>query len=54
MNEVSHFILTLKDYRNILPRQTLKTIRGQALAGDVAGAKKGLQKLIKERTMNHE
>lgn len=42
--ETIKFIKLLKDYRGILPRQTIKTLRGQALAGDIEGAKKGLKK----------
>lgn len=37
----------LRNHRKTMQRQTLKTIRGQAIAGDVAGAKKGLNKEIK-------
>jgi hypothetical protein len=38
----------LKKYRKTMPRQTLKTIRGQAIAGDVEGASKGLNREIKK------
>ena len=51
MSEVTELLITLSKHRNILPRQIFKTIRGQAIAGDVIGAKKGLQKMIKEQ--NH-
>lgn len=44
--ETIKFIKLLKDYRGILPRQTIKTLRGQALAGDIEGAKKGLKKEV--------
>ena len=37
----------LRQYRNILPKQTIKTLRGQAFAGDVDGAKRGLEKVIR-------
>lgn len=44
--ETIKFIKLLKDYRGILPRQTIKTLRGQALAGDIEGAKRGLKKEV--------
>ena len=36
------FINGLKKVRHLLPKQTVKTIRGQAIAGDIQGAMKGL------------
>ena len=44
--ETIRFIKGLKDYRGLLPRQVIKTLRGQALAGDMKGAKKGLKKEV--------
>lgn len=44
---MSEFIRELKKYRGILPRNTIKTLRGQALNGDLEGAKKGLEKILK-------
>ena len=44
--ETIRFIKGLKDYRGRLPRQVIKTLRGQALAGDVKGARKGLKKEV--------
>lgn len=41
-------IMELKKYRKTMPRQTLKTIRGQSIAGDIEGAKKGLNREIKK------
>lgn len=41
-------IRELRNHRKTMPRQTLKTIRGQAIAGDVTGAKKGLDREIKK------
>ena len=38
----------LKKYRKTMPRQTLKTIRGQASAGDIEGASKGLNREVKK------
>jgi hypothetical protein len=43
--KTTKFIKGLKDYRGILPKQTIKTLKGQALSGDVEGAKKGLKKI---------
>lgn len=40
---MNDFIIELKRYRRTLPRKVLKTIRGQALAGDLEGARKGLK-----------
>ena len=39
----------LRRYQKLLTPQEYKTIRGQAIAGDVEGAKRGLTKLIGER-----
>ena len=44
--ETIRFIKGLKDYRGLLPRQVIKTLRGQALAGNVKGARKGLKKEV--------
>ena len=44
---MNNFIKDLKKYRGILPRNTIKTLRGQALSGDLEGAKKGLEKILK-------
>lgn len=48
MTEIDRFLAELKCYRRLIGRQTLLTIRGQALAGDIAGARKGLQRIIKK------
>lgn len=37
----------LKQNRQHLTKQQVKTIRGQILAGDLTGAEKGLNKLLK-------
>lgn len=42
------FIRSLKEYRREIPKQQLKTIRGQALSGDLEGARLGLKKITKE------
>lgn len=43
-----NFIKELKNYRGLIPKNTLKTIRGQALAGDIEGAEKGLKKAVEK------
>jgi hypothetical protein len=40
------FLEQLKCYRHLINKQQLKTLRGQALAGNVEGARKGLQKIL--------
>lgn len=41
----------LKQYRHLIPKQTLKSIRGQALAGDLVGARKGLLGVINKEAV---
>lgn len=41
----------LKANRCRLTPQQYKTIKGQVLAGDITGAEKGLQKLLKRREL---
>ena len=45
---IKTFVIELKKYRGKIPKQTIKTLRGQALSGDFEGAKKGLKKITKE------
>lgn len=52
--ELTQFFKTLKRYRHRLKRQELLTLRGQALHGDIAGAKKGFCVLMEERKMQYE
>jgi hypothetical protein len=47
IQEIDRFIGSLKHYR--LTIQQIKTLRGQALAGDLYGARKGLQQILKKR-----
>lgn len=42
-----YLLKKLKQNRQYLTKQQVKTIRGQILAGDLAGAEKGLNKLLK-------
>lgn len=37
----------MKAYNSRLTKQQFKTLRGQVLAGDIAGAMKGLRKILK-------
>ena len=41
------FLMYLKRYKDILPKQTMKTLKGQALSGDLEGAKKGLGTVLR-------
>lgn len=50
--ELSNFIKKLKSNSPILTRQEFRTLKGQAINGDLIGAKKGLEKLI-ERKIKH-
>lgn len=49
MYSVNDFMVELKQYRHLLSKQTIKTIRGQALAGDITGARKGLEKVLNKK-----
>lgn len=40
------FLRSLHRNRSILSRHTLLTLRGQALGGDIEGAKRGLARLL--------
>ena len=44
---IKRFLRQLKDYG--LTRQQIKTLRGQALAGDIDGAIKGLERLLERK-----
>ena len=41
------FIKLLKEFNGVLTKQQIKTLRGQVLAGDISGAFKGLERIIK-------
>jgi len=51
---VNSFIKELKQYRHILSKQTISTLRGQAIAGDVEGAKKGLETALNKKQSNKD
>ncbi|MCR0391519.1 hypothetical protein MKD04_05855 [[Clostridium] innocuum] len=48
-NNLADFLKSLKANKGNLTRQQFHTIKGQALAGDVEGARKGLYKLLERR-----
>lgn len=45
--ETTVFLKRLKIFKKVLTAQERKTLKGQALSGDLAGAKKGLDKILK-------
>ena len=47
--ELIKFMTILKCNKHNLTCQQFRTIKGQAFAGDIAGAKKGLNKLLERR-----
>ena len=51
---MSSFIKELRQYRHILPKQTISTLRGQALSGDLEGAIKGLQTALNKKQSNKD
>jgi hypothetical protein len=51
---VDNFIKELKKHRHFLPKQTIKTIRGQALSGDLEGAKRGLKTALNKTQSNRD
>lgn len=42
---LNNFLMELRRSRSILPRNTLLTLRGKALKGDIEGAERGLARL---------
>lgn len=50
IQEIDRFIGSLKHYQ--LTKQQIKTLRGQALAGDLVGAQKGLKKAVVKNASN--
>lgn len=41
------FLEKLRKHQNELDAQTYRTLKGQALSGDVQGAEKGLRRILK-------
>lgn len=48
MNRADKFITKLKKYKSILTKQQIKTLRGQAIKGEVEAAEKGFNHLLKK------
>ena len=48
-NTIEEVMKLLKANRHRLTRQQIRTIKGQALAGDTAGAMRGLHKLLERK-----
>jgi len=48
MKSAKDFLVVLGAFKMTIPRQSFKTLRGQALSGDTQGAMKGLAKIILE------
>ena len=42
-------VADLKEYRGVLTKQQIKTLRGQILSGHEKGAEKGLYKILAKR-----
>lgn len=51
MNE---FVKELKQYRHLLSKQTISTIKGMALAGDISGAEKMLNNALNKKQSKSE
>lgn len=51
---MNKFIRELKQYRHTLPKQTISTLRGQAISGNVEGAIKGLQTALNKKQSNKD
>ena len=51
---MSSFIRELRQYRHNLSKQTISTLRGQALSGDLEGAIKGLQTALNKTQSNKD
>lgn len=51
--ELQLFLRKLRACNGCLSRQQYKTLRGQAIAGDIAGANKGLEMLLRRWRKNN-
>lgn len=47
--DTAKFLMDLKRYKGVLAKQAMKTLKGQALSGDLGGAKKGLGTVLRRR-----
>ena len=54
MKEINQFMKELKEHRHNLPKQTISTLRGQAVSGNVEGAIKGLQTALNKHLSNKD
>lgn len=54
MKEINQFMSELKKHRHDISKQTISTLKGQALAGDVEGARKGLDKALSKNQSNRD
>ena len=50
---LNSFIRKLKNCRQYLSKQQYRTIKGQALSGDIDGAQKGLNSLLRRYAYEH-
>ena len=48
-DSAAFFIGVMDGYKRYLTSQEFKTMKGQALAGDVDGARRGLNRLLKRK-----
>lgn len=48
------FLMDLKKCKGVLSKQTIKTLKGQALSGDLEGARKGLRTVLRRRVVRSE
>ncbi len=48
-----YFLQHLKTYKTTLSLQAYRTLKGQALAGDVYGASIGLERILQKRRNAH-
>ena len=47
-SQAKAFLDEVRSHRDILTTQQMRTLKGQALSGDINGATKGLAKLVSE------
>lgn len=50
--KLNRFMKKLKDSRPYLTKQQYRTVKGQALSGDIDGAEKGLNLLLNRRCLD--
>lgn len=43
------FLVELRQFKSLIPKQAMQTLKGQALSGDLEGAKKGLGTVLRRR-----